>query len=165
MRNQKRKAQLQIMENAFILLFIFIILIIAFVFVVAFQKSGRQEQRDEFKELELMKKAQILNFLPEIQCSRNNDISPDCIDILKMEAFKEKLESPAGQEYRALFGNVKITVMRLNVESGEWENYWIVYDNPKPNGIKAFPYPVLLFDPVADAKKNSFGIVYIEVYE
>jgi hypothetical protein len=163
-----KRAQLQIMENAFILLVVFIILIMAFVFVLFIQRSQHREKLDELKELELIKKSQVLNFLPEIQCSDNNDIDPDCYDIQKIKVFQDALNKEKFY-YDALLGYVQIEIKRYDPSPGKelWidEHSWLVYDNPLPDydGIKSVRFPVLLSD--ITENKNYFGIILLGVYE
>jgi hypothetical protein len=161
-----KKAQLQMMENAFVLLIIFVILIIAFVFVVGMQKSAQNDKIQEFKELELIKKSQILNFLPEMQCSDNNIIDPDCYDILKIEAFKQQIEENPDY-YNTLLGKINLTVKKFepSPDYNEWNGEWNIYDNTKgeDEGVRQVQFPVLLKN--VTEKADYFGVVIIGVYE
>lgn len=161
-----KKAQLQIMENAFILLVIFIILIIAFVFVVSFQKAEQKDKEREFLQLELIKKSRILNFLPEMQCSDNNNLDPDCYDLFKIESFTKTVNEHKFY-YQPLLGNIKITIKRYDPspDINKWFDTWEVYDFPKEpfNGIMPIEFPVLLKDSVNST--NYFGIIFLGVYE
>ncbi len=168
---KNKKSQLQIMENALIIMVIFIILVIAFLFVVSFQRQEQKDKEKEFQMLELVKKTQILNFLPEMQCSEDNIFVPNCYDILKIEAFTN-LVSEDKFFYDELLGNIKISVRRYEPSpdcdcpnNERWLKTWLIYDNPKPEnrGFIPFYVPVLLKDPVND--DNYFGVIYLEVYE
>ncbi len=162
----KKKAQLQIMENIFVLLIIFAILAMAFVFVMIMQKSAQKDKIEEFKELEMIKKAQIMNFLPEMQCSDNNNLDPDCYDILKIEVFKKYLDKDK-LYYRPLLGNIKIEIYmydpspEINKEIKKWE----LFDNPprQYRGILPVRFPVLLKDSVENS--DYFGYIVLSVYE
>jgi hypothetical protein len=168
---KNKKAQLQIMENAFILLIIFIILVIAFIFVMSFQRAEQKDKEAEFKKLELVKKSQVLNFLPEMQCSDNNQLSPDCYDILKIESFMTQVNDDHVY-YNSLLGNIKITIKRYEPSpdcdcpnNDRWLKTWDIYNNPKEEdkGSLHIQYPVLLADTVNNA--NYFGVIFLEVYE
>ena len=154
------------MENAFVLLIIFIILIIAFVFVMVLQKSDQKDKIQEFKELEMIKKAQILNFLPEMQCSDNNNLDPDCYDILKIEIFKKHLETDK-LYYHSLLGYIKIEIIQFDPspEINKEIQRWIVFDNSKPedSGYKQVQFPVSLRNVIDN--DNYFGIIKLGVYE
>ena len=164
----KKKAQLQIMENAFAMIIIFIILIIAVVFVFVYQRNEQVQRQKEFAELEVLKKSWILNFLPEMQCSDNNVIDPDCYDLLKMDSFARKVNE-AGEDdyYQRLLGYVKISVEwidpspDINRQIAEWD----IYDNPPKEykGVREIPLPVTLRDVVNNS--NYFGVVYLGAYE
>ncbi len=161
-----KKAQLQIMENVFVLIIIFIILFIAFIFVIGFQKAEQKDLANEFKQLELMKKAQVLNFLPEMQCSDDNNLDPNCYDILKINAFKNELQR-SDFYYRPLLGNIKIVIKKYDPspDINQWGDEWLLYDNPKPDfkGIKEIRYPVSLKDSLENS--NYFGVIFLGVYE
>lgn len=164
-----KKAQLQMMENSFVLITIFIILILAFIFVMAIQEQDRKEKIEQLRGLEIVKKSQVLNFIPELQCSDSNDIDPDCYDILKMIAFKDRLEQEKTQDdryYHNALGNLNITVKRFDPSPDEnkWIEEWNIYDNPpsENNGIMYVHYPVLLRDPIKNS--NYFGVLKLGVY-
>ena len=161
-----RKAQLQIMENTFILIIIFLILIIALVFVIAVQRSNQQDRVKELQEIELIKKSHVLNFLPEMQCSDNNDLDPDCYDILKIEVMTEIFENDLDY-YPELIGHVLIIVRQFDPspEVNEWTNEWIIYNNTKGDytGIRPVMFPVLLRDVTTNS--DYFGVIYLGVYE
>ena len=157
------------MENAFVLLIIFVILALAFIFVIAMQRSSQREKIAEFNEIELIKRSQILNFLPEMQCSDNNNLEPDCYDIYKIQAFKDKLESDTAyyNYYKTLLGTIKIDIKKYNPSPNrnEWSDTIHLYDN-KPadyEGIKIVRFPVLLKDKPLDT--DGFGIIELGVYE
>ncbi len=154
------------MENAFVLLIIFVILIIAFVFVMVMQKSAQKDKIQEFQELEIIKKAQVLNFLPEMQCSDNNNIDPDCYDILKIQIFKKYLDTDK-LYYHSLLGYIKIEIIQYDPSPGVNQEIdrWVVYDNPKPDysGQRLVQFPVLLKDVTENS--NYFGYIKLGVYE
>src|SRR3989344_4791665 len=147
-----KKAQLQIMENVFILLIIFFILIIAFIFVVMLQSGEQKKKLDEIHTLELIKKSQVLNFLPEMQCSDNNNLNPDCYDLLKIFSFQEKLQEERYKSYyKTLLGDVYINIIRFDPSPEIPDDKRVVfdivlYDSPKPksSGYKEVQFPVLL---------------------
>jgi len=158
------KAQIQILENAFVLIVVFIILIIAILFIAIIQKSDQAVKNREYKELDAAKKSQLLAFLPELQCSHNNNLEPDCFDQLKIQAFSSNI-ALYGIYYKSLLGNIRITVKRYDISTDTWQETWTIYDYPRQvnNGIREFRYPVLLADPVD--KSNYFGILYLGVYQ
>ena len=162
----RKRAQLQIMENTFILIVIFLILILALIFVIAVQKSNQRDKVRELQELELIKKSRVLNFLPEMQCSDNNDLDPDCYDILKIEVMKEIFDNDKDY-YPVLLGNVRILIRKFDPSPkiNSWKDEWLVYDNPKAEdkGYREVQFPVLLRDVTSNS--DYFGVIYLGVYE
>lgn len=166
----KKRAQLQIMENTFILMVIFLILILALIFVIAVQRSNQQDKLQELQELELIKKAQVLNFLPEMQCmegiEEDIDIDPNCYDIKKIEVMTEIFENDLDY-YPELIGHVRILIRKFDPspEVNEWTDEWLVYDKPKGEylGHREVQFPVILRD--VTSKSDYFGIIYLGVYE
>ena len=162
---KSKKAQIQMMENVFVMIIIFVILIIAFLFVMVMQKSKQADKLEELKEMELVKKAQVLNFLPEMQCSDNNNIDPDCYDILKILTFTDYLET-GDLDYDSMLGDIKIEIFRYDPSPGinqEIES-WVVYDNPpgEYEGKLPVQFPVLLKDVRENA--NYFGYIKLIIY-
>jgi len=161
-----KKAQLQIMENVFILIIIFIIFIFAFLFYVRIQRSNQIDKIDSFKDIEFVKKAQLLSFLPELMCTDNNVIKVDCYDILKIEAFTKEI-SENRDYYDPLFGKVNITVKRYepSPDFESWNNVWNIYDNPtgENKGVREEKFFVLLRD--VTTKSDYFGVLFIGLYE
>lgn len=166
-----KKAQLQIMENALVLMVVFIILIFAFIFFVGYQRQQLKDKEREFKQLELLKKTQIINNLIELQCSENNQFKSNCFDILKIETFKEILEEEKFY-YEPLFGNIKIVIKQYEPSpdcyectTTRWLKTWELYDNPKKQnkGFLEIQMPILLKSPVDGDTK--FGVLFLEVYE
>lgn len=167
-----KKAQLQIMENAFVLLAIFFILMLAVIFVAANQRNARLEKLEMFKERDSIKKSRALDFLPEMTCSEDNVIDPNCYDILKIIAFKELIQEEQ-LYYNEMLGNIYIIVRRFdpspeNPNYKEWVEEWIIYNNTKAEykGHTELRFPVLLRD-VIDGTSNPdyFGVIYLGVYE
>ena len=155
------------MENVFVLIIVFILLMMAFVFVVRVQITGQKEKQRSLKELELIKKAQVLNFFPELQCSDNNNMDPDCYDLYKIMAFKNRMNDDAYYRYyRFLLGNVRISVHRYDPSpnTDKWFKPVVIYDNPFSSSEDILPirFPVLLRNVTED--RDYFGYVYIGVY-
>ena len=162
-RRFRTKAQLQIMENAFILLILFIIFSIAF--VIAVQKSNQKDKLAEYSQVELIKKSRVLNFFPEMQCTDNNNLKSDCYDILKVMSFSDKVRQDSFY-YKPLLGNIKISIRRYepSPENKGWGTEWVVYDSQKPGATDkvAVRFPVLLRN-VTD-NSDYFGVIFLEVY-
>ena len=149
------------------LLIIFIIFMIVFLVVLVMNKAKANTRLEELQESELIKKSQVLNFLPEMQCSDNNNLDPDCYDILKIETFKEYLLENDKIYYNSLLGHIRIEIERydpspdINSEIERWEVYNYPYSENK--GEKAIQFPVLLRDVLDNS--DYFGIIYLYIYK
>ncbi len=158
-----KKAQLQIMENTFVLLIIFIIFIVVFFVILIVNKAQSGYRMSEIEESELIKKSQILNFLPEMQCSDNNNLDPDCYDIMKVEAFMDYVDNNP-EYYQRMLGHIRIGIEQFNPSTNNVEKEWEVYDFPNDDlkGERAIKFPVLLRDVTDDS--DYFGIIHLWVY-
>ncbi|MEM3374675.1 MAG: hypothetical protein QXE31_05665 [Candidatus Woesearchaeota archaeon] len=167
-----KKAQLQIMENALVILVVFIILIFAFIFFLGYQNQQLKEKDREFKQLEMIKKIQLLNSMVELQCMGNNQVSQNCYDILKIESFKDILNEEKFY-YEPLFGNVKIFIKQFEpspdcydcLNGDRWIKTWEIYDNPKKEnkGFLEIQMPILLRNVVDH--EDKFGVLFLRIYE
>ena len=162
-----KKAQLQVMENTFVLLVIFLILMIGVVFVASSQRKAGLAKLEMFKERDTIIKSRVLDFLPEMACKDD----PNCYDILKIIAFKEVIaEKPY---YHGLLGNIYLIVRRYDPspENPDYMNFveeWVVYNNTKKEykGHTELRFPVLLRDSTdLSANPDYFGVIYLGVYE
>ena len=87
-----KKAQVQMAETIGIL-FIFLILValgVSFWFKI--QSSSISQKTVELQELQAVEVVQIVSNLPEIQCSRLNEVEDNCFDEKKMIAFSKYLQ-------------------------------------------------------------------------
>lgn len=166
----EKKAQLEIMQNAFILLTIIIIFAFVLVFVMMMNRSAQRDRLEEFRELELIKKSQVLNFLPEMQCSDNNNLDPDCYDLHKIIEFEKHVKDSAKNNlffYQSLLGHLKISIKQYEIspDFSGLKQEWTVYDDPPKDdkGSKKVFFPVRIRDGVDD--ESYFGVVELWVYE
>lgn len=110
-----KKSQMEIGQTMMILIVFFILLIFALIFFIRFQSSEQSVKTQEWNEQNMVEKAQLVYSLGEIGCSIDNVIKYDCIDILKLNAFKEQLKfkQQSNLYYRKIFGNLKIEIEEL----------------------------------------------------
>ena len=81
-----KKSQIQIGETIAVLFVFFILIIIGFIFYVKVIKSNIQSESEELSQLKSVGIAQRIMFLPELQCSEDNIIIDNSIDMLKLES-------------------------------------------------------------------------------
>ena len=154
----RKKAQVQTMETIAILFIFFILVFVGIVFYSNIMKSKFQETKVEYEELSKLQVVQIISSLPEIQCSQDNIVEPNCIDLLKFQAATHILKM---SDYFDFFGFSKITVEEVFPNNNEY----ILYDKQpdKINQKLASYFPISLFD--AKHQSYSFGVLIVEVYK
>ena len=161
-----KRAQLQMMENTFVLLILFIVSMIVFLVILVMNKAQANTRTVELQEAELIKKSQVLNFLPEMQCSDNNNLDPDCYDIIKIQTFKNYVNNDKTY-YNSLLGHINIVVEKydpspdIDAELERWEVFDYPYSEDK--GEKSIQFPILLRDVVDNS--DYFGIIYLKIYK
>ena len=155
----KKNAQIQMMETIAVLFIFFILVVMGFVFYAKILKGNLEEQKEESIQLNAIEVAQRASSLPELQCSEDNIVSDNCIDILKLEAASGIMRQNDVYYYdRLLFS--KVTVNEIYPGSNEWELYSRPLDEFS-NKITT-SIPISLFNPIEN--KNSFGIMTVELF-
>lgn len=155
----KKRAQIQMMETIAVLFIFFILVVMGFVFYAKILKGNLELQKEESIQLNGIEVAQRASSLPELQCSEDNIVSDNCIDILKLEAASGIMQQNDVYYYdRLLFS--KITVNEIYPGSKEWELYSRPLDEFS-NKITT-SIPISLFNPIEN--KNAFGIMTVELF-
>ena len=155
----KKNAQIQMMETIAVLFIFFILVVMGFVFYAKILKGNLEEQKEESIQLNAIEVAQRASSLPELQCSEDNIVSDNCIDILKLEAASGIMRQNDVYYYdRLLFS--KVTVNEIYPGSNEWALYSRPLDEFS-NKITT-SIPISLFNPIEN--KNSFGIMTVELF-
>lgn len=154
-----KKSQIHIEETIAILLVFFALLILGFAFYSTIMKGIFGKEKEESRQLEAIAVAQKVPFLPELQCSENNIIASDCIDIYKLDAAREVIKkNPIF--YIGEFGMSTITVNEIYPDSKKW----VIYNNTLPDSVKlSTDIPIALKDPTK-INKYHFGILSVDVY-
>ena len=155
----RKKAQIQMMETLAVLLVFFVLIIIGIVFYSKVLGGNLETQKEESIQLSAIKVAQRASTLPELQCSEDNIVSDNCIDIFKLEAASGIIKQNELYYYdRLLFSNVKVN--QIYPISREW----VLYERPLEEFSNKIvtKIPISLFDPVSN--KNSFGIMNVELF-
>lgn len=156
-----KKSQVQMMETLAVLLVFFILVILGIVFYSRVLSGSIETQKEEGIQLSAVKVAQRASTLPELQCSNDNIVSDNCIDIVKLEAASDILRQNEAYYYdRFLFSNIKIS--EVYPENKEWK----FYERPLAYGEFSNKIvtniPISLFDPINN--KNSFGVMNVELF-
>lgn len=152
-----RKSQIQIGETIAVLFVFFILIIIGFIFYVKVIKSNIEIEAEELSQLRSVGISQKIMFLPEIQCSEDNIVIDNCIDILKLDSAQSIMKENEIYYYDLLeFSDVSISQIYPN------EVKWNLYSRKIEDFKSKFVtnVPISLYDPAT--RKHGFGILTIE---
>lgn len=148
-------------ESIGILFVFFMLLVIVMVFYARLQTGKVVEQKEEQFIKRSIEISQVVAFLPEVQCSRNNIVEDNCFDLYKIEALKNvNTEEKSRLYYYDQFEYSNITIQRVFPEGDDV----ILYDNPKPGwtGKSVIPVPITVYDPVE--RHYGFGVLQVATY-
>ena len=152
-----KKSQIQSMETIAIVFVFFIFVFIGIMFYMNVARSNISERIDEYKELSKIQVVQVVSSLPELQCSQDNIVEPNCLDWMKVE---EATDIVTDADYFDLFGFSRITIKQVFPYTYEY----VFYDRLKEDEDKLASYfPISLFD--AKTQDYSFGVLVVEVNE
>ena len=154
-----KRSQIHMMETIAVLAIFFILVALGLIFYsdvvtrnVAIEKGG-------YDQLNAIRIVQIASFLPELQCSQENIIFENCINILNLESMPEVINENQIY-YFDKFSFSRIIVNEIYPDKEEW----VLYNKPLEEYSKksVTNIPMLLFDPIEN--RNSFGVMNIEVF-
>ena len=153
----KRRSQIQIGETIAVLFVFFILVIIGFIFYVSVIKGNLESQKEEASQLRSIAIAQKIMFLPELQCSEDNIIIDNCVDILKLKSAQGIMRENELYYYDMLEFS-EINISQIYPDEAEWG----VYSRKTEDFTNKFVtnVPVSLYDPIT--RKHGFGILTIE---
>lgn len=156
-----RKAQIKMGETIAIMFIFFILLIVGAVFYLNMQRTTVGRDIQQAYELRAVELSQIISFMPELQCTEANVVTPSCFDIDKILALSRvAADGKPLLLYDREFGQVKIEVnviypVEMNIT---------LYNNPKPDFTSApvTHVPISLFN--GSSNSRYFGVLDITVY-
>ena len=152
-----KKSQIQMGETIAVLFVFFILIMIGFIFYVSFIKSGIEAQKGVSSQLMSIQVAQRVMFMPELQCSEDNIIEDNCIDILKLDATRS-LINVNSVFYYDLLGYGEITVREIYPQQASWQVYSRVIEDFQAN--YSTNIPISLYD--SAHRKRSFGVLTVD---
>lgn len=150
------------METISVLLIFFVLILVGMVFWVKISKSNIEIEQQELRQLRGIEIAQRVLFLPELQCSFDNVVTSDCIDILKLQSTEQVvLQSENKLYFFDRLGYSNITIKQIYPDSGLVKN---LYSNALENYQNKIVthLPISIYDP--RDKRHSFGVLEVEVY-
>ena len=158
-----RKSQMKMGENIAILFVFFLIIAFGMIFYMKVIKHTSQKSQTENFELQAIKIAQIVNFLPEIQCSSDNIITDSCVDLLKLNAFSDSISKNKNYYYN-LFKFSDITIDEIYPD----KKNFVFYKNVPDDYVnkQSIQIPISLYDSRFGGNKGySFAVINVIVYE
>ena len=156
-----KKAQLQMIETIAILIVFFMLVVFGLIFYTKVMKGSYTVKLEEKTQLRAIELAQRASFLPELQCSEENIIKDDCIDLLKLEAASAIMAREENKiHYYDLLEFSTITIKEIYPDGSSYT----IYSRPLidyKNKIST-PVPISLYNP--KTKTNAFGIMTVDLY-
>lgn len=151
-------------ETIAVLLIFFVLVGFGLIFYGRIQAGSFQATQEENFELKAIQTAQLVSFLPELQCSSDGIITDDCFDILKVEALREFINQTPNirnEYYYDLFGFSSISIEQIYPPGVSWLIYEKTTERTKAKS--SIMIPVSLYN--ASSREYNFGVLNIDVYE
>ena len=123
-------------------------------------RSNIESEKEEERQLKAIEIAQRVSFLPELQCSNNNIVDDNCIDILKLDAASNIIKNNEAYYYNKLFFSTA-TIKEIYPDYRNWAVYNRTISDYKSKITTNVP--IALFDPTL--KKYHFGVMTIDVFD
>ena len=152
-----RKSQIQIGETIAVLFVFFILIVMGFLFYVKVIKSNIEIEQEELSQLRSVGIAQRIMFLPELQCSEDNIVIDNCIDILKLDSAQSIMKENEIYYYDLLEFS-EINISQIYPDEAEWNVYSRKTENFRSKFVTNVP--ISLYDPAT--RKHGFGVLTIE---
>ena len=157
---KQRKSQINMLETIVVLAVFFILVVFVFIFYSKVFESSIEIENEENSQLNAIKIAQKASFLPELQCSQDNVVIDNCIDLLKLAAISDIIKENE-IHYFDMFSFSRITINEIYPDA---EELAVLYDKPLEEYSNKIVtnIPITLFNPLNN--KNSFGVMVVEVF-
>ena len=161
-----KKAQIKMFETIAVLLIFFVLIAFGLIFYVRVYSGSIEETGEEYFELKAIQTAQLVSFLPELQCTSPtsmNIVDDNCFDLLKVKALTEIIKDDQklrNEYYYDIFGSSKISIEQIYPSEMKWEVYDKASNKKSMSSIKI---PISLYN--ASSKKNNFGVLNIDIYK
>ena len=157
------------METIFVLLIVFILLGLALIFYANYSKNQNQKSVKEKLSKQAIEISLKSSLLPELQCSREGEIEPNCVDATKLRALKLLIEPPTGPVYLYyydIFQNSNITLTFIYPPVSGAGSSISLYSSIPPNSSNrnVVTIPITIQDFSIGYEQNYFGILSVQVY-
>jgi len=137
----------------------FILIIVGFIFYVKVIKGNLEMEKDELSQLRSVGIAQRIMFLPEVQCSEDNIVIDNCVDVLKLDSAQQLMKDN-DIYYYDLLEYSDVSIVQLYPSEAKWSLYSRKTDDFKNKFVTNVPMSI--YDPAI--RKHGFGVLTIETY-
>jgi len=161
----RKKAQVKMFETIAVIIVFFFMLIFGLVYYNGTQQREIKKMIDEDRQLRAIEIMKIVTYLPELQCSIDNVLTANCIDLAKLENFKA-VSDENRLYYTNMFSFGKIYVRQIYppVSSPSESDYQLyLNDKTKTRDTVSNFIPLLIYDSVS--RKYRAGILVVELYQ
>ena len=156
-----KKAQVKMGETIAILFIFFVLLMVGAMVYFNVQKTTFRREMTEQFEARSVELAQVISFLPELQCTEKNVVEPGCFDLYKLAALDYISKQEQNSAYYAR--EFESSLISVNLIYPDDVSYVIFNNTPvKYFESSSFQVPVSVFDAFNDA--SSFGVLEVRVF-
>lgn len=160
-----KKAQIQMNETIFIVIFIILIIVFGIVFFSQAEGESVRDKQKQFRDLDFITATQFVASLTELECSSHGAEEVSCFDKIKIKSFSNLTRNDwdlVGEYYVSKMGPAIISIKELY----PFEEEWIIYNYTGEDGETTFAgqqiqIPISLLDPITN--KKSFGAIYFTI--
>ncbi|MBW2979890.1 hypothetical protein KY360_00555 [Candidatus Woesearchaeota archaeon] len=150
------------METMAVLFVFFILIALGFVFYANMLKGSLAVSKIEQSELRAIELAEKVSSLPELQCSEDNNVEGNCIDILKLSGASEVMQTNY-LYYFDILGYSEITIDHIYPPGGK--NYTVYSNIPLDYEDRLANYiPISIKNPGPVNKGYGFAIMNVMMY-
>jgi hypothetical protein len=162
------KAQIQMGETIFIVIFIILIIVFGLVFFSQAEGESMRDKQQEFQELDSIVATQYVASLNELKCSSYGAADPSCFDKIKVQSFSNLTRNDwdlVGEYYVDQLGPANIRIEEIYPNPQNWTvyNYTGTFENGDVSyGGRQTQIPIALLNPVT--KERAFGVLYLTIF-
>jgi len=160
----RRRSQMKIGESIVILVIFMFLVMFGLIFYVRFYLINWDQASAEKAELLAIQAVQKVQTMPEFQCSIRGNIKFHCIDLLKLNTFKE-MDDDKKLIYKSIFPQTHISIYQIYPETETPEaKSWKIYggDISSEKTQLLFYVPVALYN-ATDGDFGTFNFGYINI--
>ncbi|MBI5390047.1 hypothetical protein HZB02_01020 [Candidatus Woesearchaeota archaeon] len=175
-KKHSRKSQIELMETVGVLVIFFFLVVGGIIFWSWYEQNSLQDFAAESVQLKSISHMLSLTFLPELECTKGGVHEANCIDLMRLQKFKEKIDAADDRTFLSYYQQVlkssKIVIQYVDAGAGHSIkpkpftssiDSITLYDIHPPDASSyVSSIPVALYDPVKET--YYFGILEVTYY-